>query len=92
MDTLVRISNLVTVGNIGTVLSVAGFIVLGYYNLRKLIAKQQAEFKAYVATLTVHQTAQLQAATDAQTSRIEACIHQTPGHPENLEEKKDVPS
>lgn len=72
MDLWVKITNTVTVGNIGGFVFLLSTIILGYYRLRRLIAEQHVAYLAYVATLT-----------DAQTKRIEDCIHKLPNHPES---------
>lgn len=71
MDLWLKITNTVTVGNIGAFVFLLSTIILGYYKIRRLIAQQHAAFVAYVATLTAEQTA-----------HIEACIHKIPSHPE----------
>jgi hypothetical protein len=72
MDLWIRIQNTVSIGNIGAVVTIILFIIYSYYRIRRYLAQQHAEFIAYLQTLTVEQTA-----------RIEACIHRLPDHPEN---------
>lgn len=79
MDLWLKITNVVTVGNIGGFFFLLSAIVLGYYKLRRLIAKQHHDFLAYVATLT-----------EEQTAHIEACIHKLPEHPENSNNVQDT--
>lgn len=72
MDLLIKVTNQVTIGNIAAVVILISAVIAGYYKIRRLIAKQHYDFIAYVKSLT-----------DEQTSRIEACIHKIPSHPEN---------
>lgn len=72
MDIWLKFTNVVTIGNISAVVTLILFGIYGYYKIRRYLALQHAEFIAYVESLT-----------NAQTARIEECIHKLPSHPEN---------
>jgi hypothetical protein len=72
MDLWLRFTNVVTIGNIMSVVTLILTGIYGFYRIRRYLAQQHAEFVAYLATLT-----------EQQTTRIEACIHKLPEHPES---------
>lgn len=56
---LIKLSNLVTIGNISTVAGILLALVYFYYRIRRFVALQQAEFLKYVNSLTQSQTLQI---------------------------------
>lgn len=76
MQLVIQYSNLLTFGNILTVItgigSVITAVVLLWWKLRNLWLTQQLAYEARIASLI-----------NEHTTKIENCIHQLPGHPEN---------
>jgi len=77
MDIWLKISNVVTIGNITATVTIICTLIYGYYRIRRYLALQHKEFLDYLKTLT-----------SEQTSYLEACIHKIPNHPENTENKQ----
>lgn len=72
MDLWLKFTNVVTVGNMSAVSILICAGIFFYYKIRRYLAQQHAEFLIYLNSLT-----------EAQTTRLEECIHKLPEHPEN---------
>lgn len=76
METVAQYSNLLTIGNILTVITGIGSIItattLLYWKLRNLWLTQQLAYENRIKELI-----------NDHTIKIEACIHRLPDHPEN---------
>jgi len=76
----VQITNTINITLILAVIAaigiVAGPLIAMVFKVLRTILKEIYDLKTWQRTY-------MQEVTDAQTARIEACIHATPGHPEN---------
>lgn len=87
----------VTQSNLTIFLGIVGSFCIGlvmlYWRIKTFWYDQEQKFLSHVQrtiqTANMVQTAATQVQLDAQTTRIENCIHKMPGHPESDQDNQD---